>query len=278
MPLLSRLMRTSIPRAVHRYLYQRVYAHLERLDGIFYAAVDERLECLLSNPKYEDPKRLIKYQYEIFSQSGEDGIISEIFRRIGHAQKTFVEFGVADGKQNNTRYLLTTGWSGTWMEADKELVIRLRKLHGEKIKKGTLRVAHAMVNAENIESLLQENEVSPEFDLLSIDIDRNDYWVWTAIQHYRPRVIIVEYNAFFPPGVDWVVEYSPDAIWDGTRGFGASLTALELLGVKKGYKLVGCNLAGVNAFFVRDDLVGDNFCAPFTANNHHEPLRYYLLH
>jgi hypothetical protein len=271
-------VRTSIPRAVHEYLNQRIYASLARIDGIFFVAVEDRLECLLQRPKYEDPKKLNRYEFGIFSQSGEDGIIAEIFRRIGPTNRTFVEFGVGDGRQNNTRYLLTTGWSGTWIEGNEELVIRIRKQYAEKIKQGTLHVSHALVTAEVIESLLERNGVPQEFDLLSIDIDCNDYWVWAAIQRFRPRVVIIEYNAFFPPGHEWVIDYAPDAVWDGTRNFGASLTALEVLGAKKGYKLVGCNLAGVNAFFVREDLVRDNFCAPFTAGNHHEPVRYYLLH
>jgi len=277
MSLMSRLMRTSIPRAVHQYLHQRIYANLSRLDGIFHVAVEERLECLLNRPKYEDPKKLNRYEYEIFSQSGEDGIIEEIFRRVGLTNKTFVEFGVGDGSQNNTRYLLTAGWSGTWIEGNKDLVIRIRRQLADKIKQGALRVTHAIVTAEVIESLFERNGVPQECDLLSIDIDRNDYWVWAGIQRYHPRVVVIEYNAHFPPGREWVVEYDPDAIWDGTRNTGASLTALELLGAKKGYKLVGCNLAGVNAFFVREELVQDNFCAPFTAGNHHEPRRYYLL-
>jgi hypothetical protein len=76
----------------------------------------------------------------------------------------------------------------------------------------------------------------------------------------------------------WIHPYEPDQVWDGTQDQGASLKAYDLLGRKFGYSLVGCDLMGVNAFFVRDDLVGDRFAAPFTAENHYEPPRYYLWH
>jgi len=90
-------------------------------------------------------------------------------------------------------------------------------------------------------------------------------------------VIVVEYNAAWPPSIDWKVDYDPSATFDGTLYFGASLKAFELLGRELGYSLVGCNLAGVNAFFVRSDLCGEHFLGPFSAENHFEPARYWLL-
>ncbi len=115
-------------------------------------------------------------------------------------------------------------------------------------------------------------------DLLSVDIDRNDYYVWERITHYRPRVVVIEDNAMFPPGVDWVIPYDGKAWWDQrTSYWGASLSALERLGRSKGYSLVACSLTGANAFFVRDDLLGDKFSAPYTAEHHYEPTRLYLI-
>lgn len=115
------------------------------------------------------------------------------------------------------------------------------------------------------------------FDLLSIDIDRNDYYVWIAIRSFSPHVVAIEYNATSPPGVDWAVDYVPDTQWDGTSHYGASLSALERLGREKGYVLVGCNLLGSTAFFVRQELVGTKFAGPFTTENHYQPPRYYLV-
>jgi hypothetical protein len=87
--------------------------------------------------------------------------------------------------------------------------------------------------------------------------------------------VVIEYNASWPPHIRKTVAQAPRG-WDGTNYYGASLGALEALGREKGYCLVGCSLSGVNAFFVREDLVGDGFCPPFTAENHYEPPRYYM--
>ncbi len=231
---------------------------------------------ILSQPRYRDPKRLSRFEAKIYSQGGEDGIIAEIFRRIGVTNKVYVEFGSGNGQENNTVFLLRSGWSGLWIEASADQVKSARKHFAREIQAGRLTVLNAFVTAENIEELFGRANVPAELDLLSIDIDRNDYWVWRKIQRYRPRVVVIEYNAMFPPGVEWVVEYDPKAWWDGSSHFGASLTSYERLGRQKGYGLVGCNLSGVSAFFVRQDLLRERFSRPYTAENHYEPIRYAL--
>jgi hypothetical protein len=231
---------------------------------------------LHSNSKYNDPKKLNRYEYQAYSQYGEDGILQEIFKRIGTTNRFFIEFGVENGLECNSMLLLLSGWQGLWIEAKNEHVESIRKNFSEKINNGQLRITNGFITAENIERLFSESMVPSEPDLLSIDIDRNDYHVWKAIVNYKPRVVSIEYNAVLPPGVEYVVEYQADRDWDGSSHFGASLTSLQLLGEQKGYNLVGCNFSGVNAFFVRTDLVKDLFSAPFTAANHYEPPRYFL--
>jgi hypothetical protein len=139
-----------------------------------------------------------------------------------------------------------------------------------------LAIKQTYVTAESIEGHLSDLKVPEEPDLLSIDIDGNDYWVWQAIQRYKPRVVIAEYNGHYGPSLAWVQKYNPTHRWRGTNYFGASLKALTILGAKKGYELVGCNFGGTNAFFVRRDLLADHFRRPFTAENHFEPVRYFL--
>jgi hypothetical protein len=134
------------------------------------------------------------------------------------------------------------------------------------------------VTRENIATLFDQLGVPRELDLLSLDIDQNTYYAWEGLSGFRPRVIVVEYNPVIPPDVDWKAAYDPDRTWDLTHNYSASLKALENLGRERGYSLVGCEFTGNNAFFVRDDLVGDRFAAPFTAENHHEPARYSFLH
>lgn len=231
---------------------------------------------LFNNPKYQNSKKLNKYEYQVFSQNGEDGIIAEIFKRIGETNKFFVEFGVEDGFENNTLNLLVKGWSGLWMEGSSKHTENVKQKFSGLIEKKKLKVQNAFITSENIESLLKSTNVPKDLDLLSIDIDGNDYWVWEAIKNHDPRVVVIEYNSLFRPDTKWVMKYNSEHIWNQTCYAGASLKSLELLGAKKGYKLVACDFLGVNSFFVREDLVKDKFLSPFTAEEHYEPPRYHL--
>jgi hypothetical protein len=231
---------------------------------------------LFNNPKYSDPRKLNRYERKSFSQNGEDGIINEIFKRIGTSNRFFVEFGVGNGLENNTVFLLFQDWKGVWIEGNPKQVRFMKTKFASVIATEQLRLQQAFIDSETIESLFKRNEVPAEFDLLTIDIDGNDYWVWQAIKNYSPRVVVIEYNATFGPEAPWVMKYDPSHVWDKSCYFGASLKALEQLGIQKGYRLVGCNFAGVNAFFVREDLLSDAFLAPYTSENHFEPARYYL--
>ncbi|GFE68622.1 hypothetical protein [Chroococcus sp. FPU101] len=231
---------------------------------------------LKNNSKYSDPKKLNQYEFKAYSQGGEDGIIYEIFRRIGTTNQYFVEFGVGFGLENNSAFLLTLGWQGLWIEGSDKYCKRIKEKFGSVIENRQLTLINNFVDADNIETLFKQANVPQELDLLSIDIDGNDYWIWKAINNYRPRVVIMEYNAVYPPYVSWTIQYNPNHRWDYSNYMGASLLALEKLGTLKGYKLVGCSFTGVNAFFVRDDLVNEHFLAPYNAENHYEPARYFL--
>jgi ribosomal protein S18 acetylase RimI-like enzyme len=252
------------------------------LAALLGAVREGQLECftralLNGDPRYADPRRLQRHEHEAFSQTGEDGILQEIFRRLGTTNRHFVEFGVEGGLECNTANLLLQGWSGLWIEPDQKAVAAIRAGLELVLRAGRLRLLCEAVTAENVEALFAAGGVPEEPDLVSIDIDGNDYWVWRALRRYRPRVVVLEYNPIFPPPTEWVMPYDPAHRWDRSAHFGASLRALQRLAEAKGYALVGCNLTGVNAFFVRQDLVGDKFAAPFTAENHYEPPRLYLL-
>lgn len=230
----------------------------------------------MAQPKYADAKCLLKHGFKVYSQADEDGILQEIFRRIGAADRTFVEFGVEAGNECNTVKLLLEGWRGLWIEASSAHAARLRADFPSFLERRQLLVKEAVVTAENIDALLREAGVSGEIDLLSIDIDNNDYWVWRAMSAVSPRVVVIEYNATLRPPLSLVVPYDPGRQWDGSNYFGASLEALVRLGRTKGYKLVGCSFSGANAFFVREDLAGEHFLPSGTAETHYEPPRYFF--
>lgn len=224
---------------------------------------------------HDEPGSLVPFGYRVYSQNDEDGIIAEIFNRIGTTNKVFVEFGVGSGLENNTLFLLHQGWRGLWLDAS-DAVERARAGYHRLIDSGRLQIRKAHVTPDNINQLIGADIGEQEIDLLSVDIDGNDFHVLNAIDCIDPRVVVVEYNAKFPPPVTYCMEYDPHHAWDGSDHFGASLKWFELKMADRGYRLVGCNLTGTNAFFVRDDLVGDGFLAPFTAERHYQPARYEL--
>ncbi len=227
---------------------------------------------ITATPRFSEPGRLLRHGYKMFSQNQEDGMIAEVFARIGTGSRRFVEFGVQDGLECNSTFLLMQGWSGAWIEGSGADAGRARTAFASY----PVEVVNDFVTVENADALISRLAAGEELDLLSIDVDTIDYWLWKAIVSVRPRLVVIEYNASWPPFLRKTVAHDPIMDWDGTNYSGASLGALEALGREKGYCLVGCSLAGVNAFFVRDDLVGQHFCAPFTAENHYEPPRYDL--
>jgi hypothetical protein len=230
----------------------------------------------MAKPRHADPQRLLRYGFKVYSQNDEDGIIQEIFRRIGTTNRRFVEFGVDTGLECNSVKLLVEGWQGLWIEADRLRASSVRRHFAPFIESSKLALVEALVTAENIDQLLTEAGVSGEIDLLSIDIDFNDYWIWKAITAVQPRVLAIEYNASLRPPLSLTVPYDPHARWDGSNYYGASLEALVWLSAVKGYRIVGCSIAGVNAFFVRADLCGDKFLEPATAAEHYEPPRHFF--
>ncbi|MBJ7437637.1 MAG: hypothetical protein JHD35_01245 [Sphingopyxis sp.] len=235
-----------------------------------------RYEDLRDRKQREQPRTLSASGYKIFSQSDEDGMIAEIFRRIGTTNKRFVEFGVGDGLENNTLALLYQGWTGLWIDGSDEFCRTITAAYDKAIASGQLALINSFITRDNIDVLITSRIEAGEIDLLSVDIDGNDAHVYRAIKSISPRVIVFEYNAKFGPEIDYCMAYDAVHMWRKSDRFGASLKHYETLLDGKGYRLVGCNLVGTNAFFVRDDLIGDKFDGPFTAAEHFEPARYEL--
>ncbi len=241
---LNRLRAAADPGALRRAL-----KHTDRSRGV-YPALGELAA------RYRDagaePPDLTAFELRVFSQNGEDGVLAEILRRTGVAGGGFVEFGVHDGIEGNTVFLAQVlGWAGVYLEADAGAYAALeRRWAGSE----RVRTVHAAVEPDTVEALFAAAGVPEEPDVLSIDVDGNDYWIWRALAGYRPRVVVIEYNGALDPRARRAMPYAPGFRWDHTSGYGASLGALEDLGAQKGYRLVHTELTGVNAFFVREDL------------------------
>ena len=232
----------------------------------------------LTNERMKDPLAIENFGYKVYSQNDEDGIIQEIFKRIGTETKEFIEFGVNNGLECNSHYLLHCGWHGLWLEGSAGFCKEIGNKFRPVIKDGRLKVINAFITRKNIEGLINRNrntnakDSMPDF--LSIDIDGNDWYVWDAIKSIKPRLVCIEYNGKFPPDNSWKQAYNSKHVWDYTDWQGASLKAMELLGREKGYVLVGTNLTGTNAFFVREDLYSaDKFVKGNTAEELYNPYR-----
>jgi hypothetical protein len=252
---------------------------LRRFDaerGISAALREQVRIALAATPRFQDSRRLLRYEHQVFSQGGEDGAIREIFRRIGEGDRRFVEYGVGDGLENNTAFLLQQGWSGVWIEGDERNGEKIRSKFGPHLTSGQLACVTARIDVRNAVAVLPQWAREEAFDLLSVDLDRNTFSIWQALAPIRPRVIVVEYNAVWPADMEFAVRYAAEKSWNGSSHFGASLKTLELYGRKTGYALVGCDSAGTNAYFVRSDQLSDRFCDPYSAENHYEPIRYFL--
>lgn len=185
------------------------------------------------------------------SQSGEDQIIESLINQLSITNGWFVEFGAKDGKTlSNTAHLMEDfGWSGVYIEANQ--------LEADALKKSistnpNIYPIQAMVTSENINEILATTPLPQDFDLLSIDIDGNDYWVWQAI-NYTPKIVCIEYNCNFHPTESMALKYDPLHTWIQDKNYGASALALTRLGKRKGYRLVSYTFQ-LNLFFVREDL------------------------
>jgi hypothetical protein len=206
------------------------------------------------------PDQLRDYEFQVYSQWGEDGILQALTRAVPTGRKVFVEFGVEDYREANTRFLLAnSGWSGLVIDGSPANIERI--CSADFFWRYNLKAVCAFITRDNINELLRQNGLAGDIGLLSIDIDGNDYWVWEAIDAVRPGIVVVEYNWRFGPERRVTVPYAADFVRGRAHPsmvyYGASLAALHALAQRKGFDLVGCNSAGNNAFFVRSDLRPD---------------------
>ena len=206
------------------------------------------------------------YEFRVSSQWGEDGIIQYLINKTEISNKVFIEFGVENYTESNTRFLLqNNNWKGLVIDGDKENISYITE--DPIYWKNNLKAVCAFINTKNINELIKNNGITGDIGILSIDIDGNDYWVWEAIDCISPRIVICEYNIHFGDTHKVSVPYDSQFVREEKHNsniyYGASISALDFLGKKKGYSLVGSNKAGNNIFFIRNDLTSNfNILAP----------------
>jgi hypothetical protein len=199
-------------------------------------------------------------EFRVFSQFGEDGIVQFLVQRVPIENEVFVEFGVADYRESNTRFLLVhNNWKGLVLDGGDAVHNFLRS--SALAWRHQIDAKTAFIDRDNINSLIANAGISGDIGLLSIDLDGNDYWIPEAIDVVSPRILVVEYNSTFGEEAAVSVRYDPAFVrWEKHPSWlywGASLAAMTRLANEKGYALAGGNLAGNNAFFVRRDLLGE---------------------
>ena len=234
-------------------------------------------------PLRSRPNRLEQYGFKVYSQNDEDGILCEIFRRLGMVNGSFCEIGVENGLECNTLYLIHNGWRGGWIEGNERQKSLIENKFASlfQAKQRRLVLGIGFVTKENINDALKQTLQplgieSDNLDFLSIDIDGNDIYLLESLE-ISPKVICIEYNAKFPPPVSKKPVYNPTNIWRGGDYMGSSLVAINDVAVSKGYVLVATNITGSNAFFVRRDLAQNKFEENSSPEHLYNPPRYWLF-
>jgi hypothetical protein len=235
---------------------------LNRLPHLEHLMTEQKIlagKSLINTFDYTQDLPITSYEFKVFSQWGDDGIIQYLINRVDLPNKTFIEFGTENYTESNTRFLLiNNNWTGFLMDGSPANIEAIKS--SELYWKYDLTATYAFVNQENINELIRGSGFAADVGILSVDIDGNDYWVWEAITGIEPVIVIAEYNSVFGINKPWTIPYRTDfnrtAAHHSNLYFGSSLLSLCDLAEKKGYYFVGSNSAGNNAYFVRKDRIG----------------------
>lgn len=235
------------------------YAYTRECDRFQAGCLQTDLKKLTCGNLKFIPENFREFGFQVFSQWDEDGLIQYLISHIEIENKVFVEFGVENYEESNTKFLLMhDDWRGLVMDSSVDHINYLKRC--SIYWKHSITALEAFITPDNINALIRDNGIEGDIGLLSIDIDGNDFYVWEAITCIRPRIVICEVNPYFGAEEALVIPYQED--FNRTEAhysnlyWGASLRAFQNLADKKGYRLVCINSAGTNAFFVRSDVMG----------------------
>jgi hypothetical protein len=255
------LARAGLERIGRRLLGRTALSELDRA-----SSATQTSQLLLGMQYREMAKRgeslpFADVEFRTFSQNGEDGILLYIFSIIGTTNRTVVDVGSGSAfVANSTNLIVNHGWNGLLLDGGEDNVRTAREFFARSMDTASWppKVVRAWIDTENINSLLVDNGFGGSIDLWSMDLDGNDYWIWEAMTAAQPRVVVLEYLDILGADRAWTVPYDRNFVGEydemGLCYGGASLPAFVKLGRRKGYRLVGCQRYGYNAFFVRNDI------------------------
>jgi hypothetical protein len=238
---LSSYRQTNFIHGIYKDDYKSPKVNLGQIQG-----------SLNSQKKISD---LCEVEFQVFSQFGDDGIIDYLTGIIPFPNKTFIEFGVEDYRESNTRFLLINKyWSGLVIDGSEE---NIKKIKSEQFYNFyDIEAVCSFITKENINGILMKSGFHEEIGILSIDIDGNDFWIWKEINSIRPIIFICEYNSLFGFDKELTIPYDEQFVRGNNFKFnfyGTSLRAVTKLSTEKGYTLIGSNSAGNNVYFIRND-------------------------
>lgn len=258
----------SILKNIITNVFKRFFKNLTALDNIHNVEDDETKKILaakaiLHGYKFNNiaikKNNLTDYEFKVFSQFGDDGIIQFLVKYLDIKVKKFIEFGVTDYVESNTRFLLlNNNWEGMVMDGSNDEINKIKNSYY--YWRHNLKAKLLWVTKDNIDEFIISEGFKDEIGLLHVDLDGNDYWIWNSIKSISPVIFIAEYNSVF--GLNpWTIEYNES--FQRTKYhysnlyWGSSLSSLIDLSASKGYAFVGCNTAGNNAYFIRKDRLKD---------------------
>ena len=258
---MKQLIRKALIR-VRQFLLAPLLESHRRLEGL------NQSTQLLLQLKYKELVRdkaplpgIDEVGFRVFSENDEDGILLFIFSIIGVTNRKVIDLGSAGiGNSNTANLIVNHGWVGMLIDGNEHALESGKEFYHQCVDTRNFppTLVHAWITVENVNQLISEHGFSGELDLLSIDMDGVEYWIWKAVDCVSPRVVVAEYQDIIGPEKSLTVPYDPDfkgKDYEVNRRIGnfsgASLPALVKLAREKGYRLAGCNRLGYNAFFIR---------------------------
>jgi hypothetical protein len=255
---IARMIAAPVSQQIEAVVSRAMSSHRQQMDDLM---ILQGRALALKNADRAPLSHLQDAEFKVFSQFGEDGILQYLIRETGitREESSFVEFGVQNYAESNTRFLLMNDhWRGMIIDGSKEYMdfVRNQDLYW----RHDLTAVNAWIDRDNINQLIGDAGFGSDLGILSVDIDGNDYWVWEKIDVVKPVIVVVEWNSVF--GAEHAISVPYDPAFQRERAhysnlfWGASIAAYVHLAASKGYALLGSNTVGNNLFFVRNDRLG----------------------